>query len=578
MAKTVFIIFKTHLDIGFTDYAEKVIKNYLTEFIPNAIRVGYELKETQTPFVWTVGSWIVDKALREDKTGNVERAIKDGIINWHGLPFTTHTELMNETLFEYGVGIAQQLDKKFGKKTIAAKMTDVPGHTIGMIPIMSRAGLKFLHLGVNPATPLPPVPSLFRWKCGNDSIVVMYQGDYGMAAEFGDFILYFAHTHDNCGPQSKEEIIEIYEIVKKKYPDFDVKAATLNDVAEKICRIRDLPVIEKEIGDTWIHGAGTDPQKLSRYRNILRNINDEKLKATDISDTLLLVPEHTWGMDVKTYFHDTDHFAHDEIVKTKSDREAIEFSWHEQRDYVIKAERQLQIVSEYPIFEPKLSEYSRCKTTENMVFEISWQLFDRSDYERYKKRYMRLTKENESWALWDFTKVGLPDYKGKILSANLTATYEKNGIRFYKLEFDKKFSAQYGLPYFWAEISGESIKLKWFNKRPSRLPQAFWFKIKGTEENWELNKMGQWIKASNIIGSPLIAAVDIGVRNNDVIIETLDSALVAPFGRKLLQYGLKNPKQNLYFNLYNNIWNTNFPMWYSDDALFRFTIKQRINA
>ena len=29
-------------------------------------------------------------------------------------------------------------------------------------------------------------------------------------------------------------------------------------------------------------------------------------------------------------------------------------------------------------------------------------------------------------------------------------------------------------------------------------------------------------------------------------------------------------------NLYNNIWNTNFPMWYSDDALFRF-IKKKIS-
>ena len=55
MKKEILIIFKTHLDIGFTDYSENIIKRYIEEYIPNAIRVGYELKGTSTPFVWTVG-------------------------------------------------------------------------------------------------------------------------------------------------------------------------------------------------------------------------------------------------------------------------------------------------------------------------------------------------------------------------------------------------------------------------------------------------------------------------------------------------------------------------------------------
>ena len=28
----------------------------------------------------------------------------------------------------------------------------------------------------------------------------------------------------------------------------------------------------------------------------------------------------------------------------------------------------------------------------------------------------------------------------------------------------------------------------------------------------------------------------------------------------------------MYFNLYNNIWNTNFLMWYTEDAMFRFVV------
>ena len=66
-----------------------------------------------------------------------------------------------------------------------------------------------------------------------------------------------------------------------------------------------------------------------------------------------------------------------------------------------------------------------------------------------------------------------------------------------------------------------------------------------------------------------------GVRNAQVQIKPLDSALVAPFGRRMLHYGEEKGAQDLYFNLYNNIWNTNFTIWYSDDAIFRFEMVSR---
>ena len=84
MVKEVYLIFNTHLDIGYTDYAENVINNYLENYIPNAIKVGYELKGSDTPFVWSVGSWLIYEALKRGI--DIEPAIKDGIITWHGLP------------------------------------------------------------------------------------------------------------------------------------------------------------------------------------------------------------------------------------------------------------------------------------------------------------------------------------------------------------------------------------------------------------------------------------------------------------------------------------------------------------
>ena len=573
--KDVLVIFKTHLDVGFTNYAENVIDNYLNSFIPNAIKVGYELKDTDTPFIWTVGSWMIWKALKEDKSGAVEQAVRDGILNWHGLPFTTHTELLNAKLFEAGLDISTELDEKFGRKTIAAKMTDVPGHTIGMIPLMGRRGLEFLHIGVNSATPVPPVPPLFKWKNGNEFITVMYEDGYGCTQEFDDFVLCFAHTHDNAGPQSKEEIIKVYEEIQKKFPDYTLKAATLNDVAERVRNIKNIPVVEKEIGDTWIHGAATDPQKLSRYRNILRHTDENDLRDLRLRESLLFVPEHTWGMDVKKYFRDDKHYTYKEMEDCVDERKTIEKSWEEQRNYVRNAEKILGIEPEYDTSLPDLSGYAKITDDKADVFEISWQIFDNSDYERYKKDYMRLNDATVGWAIWDFTKVGLPDYNGGIYTAQVTEAYKKDNTEIYNLEFDKEIETKYGLPYFYLIIKDKNIEIKWYNKKNSRLPQACWFKIKGLDEEWELNKMGEWISPENIIGSPLISAVENGVRNKSVVIETIDTALVAPYVRRLLHYNEKGLKQDLYFNLYNNIWNTNFPMWYSDDAVFRFAIKER---
>ncbi|MNP42645.1 hypothetical protein D3C76_1364270 [compost metagenome] len=91
---------------------------------------------------------------------------------------------MDKELFRYGLTISQELDQQFGKQTIAAKMTDVPGHTLSMVPYMQKAGIQYMHLGVNPASMRPDVPKLFRWQAGDGSeLIVNYAGSYGEPVE-----------------------------------------------------------------------------------------------------------------------------------------------------------------------------------------------------------------------------------------------------------------------------------------------------------------------------------------------------------------------------------------------------------
>lgn len=59
-----------------------------------------------------------------------------------------------------------------------------------------------------------------------------------------------------------------------------------------------------------------------------------------------------------------------------------------------------------------------------------------------------------------------------------------------------------------------------------------------------------------------------------VTIETWDAALVSPGERRLLQFdhSFANLEGGMHMNLHNNVWGTNFPAWYEDDALFRFKL------
>ena len=55
-------------------------------------------------------------------------------------------------------------------------------------------------------------------------------------------------------------------------------------------------------------------------------------------------------------------------------------------------------------------------------------------------------------------------------------------------------------------------------------------------------------------------------------IRPLDTPLVCLWGPKPLDFAGEAANGKLYFNLYNNLWGTNFKMWYDEDILCRFMI------
>jgi hypothetical protein len=168
------------------------------------------------------------------------------------------------------------------------------------------------HLGVNDGSHRPTVPDTFIWRDskGNEIIVDYCQG-YGKTniVPCLDEVLFFAHSGDNLGPPTEEEIYRQLEKIQAQFPNEVVKASTLDCYAKEHVKIKDkLPVITEEIGDTWIHGIATDPYKVSCFLELLR-LKDQWIKENQLLResaiykeflrSLLMVPEHTWGWILK---------------------------------------------------------------------------------------------------------------------------------------------------------------------------------------------------------------------------------------------------------------------------------------
>ena len=309
----VLVVFKTHLDIGFTDLSSSVEQRYVDHFIPRAIEVARTLREAggEERYVWTTGAWLIDAYRRQaapEAVARLDEAIRCGDLAWNGVPYTLQSESADAALYAGMLRLSQRLDARYGKRTVAAKMTDVPGHTRAIVPLMADAGIRLLHVGTNPVAAVPQIPAICRWRdrASGKEIMLMYNGDYGsdMLLPDGRTAVAIVFTYDNQGPHTVEGVRGIYADLRKRYPGARIEAVSLNAVAEALDAMRDsLPVVESEIGDTWIYGYGSAPLRMARFRALQRlhaawidagRLDPASDAAADFAVRLGMIAEHTW--------------------------------------------------------------------------------------------------------------------------------------------------------------------------------------------------------------------------------------------------------------------------------------------
>lgn len=693
MIDTIHVVFKTHLDIGFTALACDVIAGYAERYLPCAMDLAEELDRRGGParFVWTTGSWLIDHVLRNGSPAQRERldaAVRAGRIRWHGLPLTTHTELMDPSLAAFGASIARDLDARYGRRTIAAKMTDVPGHTIGLVPVLAAAGIEYLHLGVNGASAVPDVPEFFVWRApGGAEVVVNYARSYGSegldlaVVPGGADALHLAHTGDNNGPPTAAEVEELFAALAAAHPGARVVASSLDDFAHALLPHRgELPVVTAEIGDTWIHGAGADPLLtaglgvLQRLRTTWlqeRLLDPSSAEHHEFGVALLRIAEHTWGEDLKTYLPDYVNYAKADFRDARA-RDVVdpaanpaqtrvydwawaehpspqgltysgfEASWAEQRAHLDAAVSALaperasearaalaglrpaetsgQDDAGRPVAvgeEVRLGRFAVRFGADGAVVELrddrggEWadaehalgafrhQTFDERDEQRWLSQYCRDLAHTGVWAIPDQASPGLAI--AETLPARVTAP-EVQDLRtrtgddgadtaIVELTLPEELVAETGAParitveYLFPQGPGPiRIALDVCGREASRLPEASWFGFRpipsGTagDGRWTLQKLGVAVDPQHVVsrGNRTLHAASSVQRNGSLSfrLRTIDAPLVAVGSPALLRFedALPDPADGFAVNLHNNVWGTNFRMWFDDDLRYRFEL------
>ncbi|MGN0528059.1 MAG: hypothetical protein ACI4IE_02915, partial [Eubacterium sp.] len=131
--------------------------------------------------------------------------------------------------------------------------------------------------------------------------------------------------------------------------------------------------------------------------------------------------------------------------------------------------------------------------------------------------------------------------------------------------------------------NGVNFDVVWCGKDANRLTEAIFLHIYPECSDFTMIKTGSEVdykKVASMGGRNLHAVEKCIIKNDFADFELINrhSPLLSPGHGKILEFDDKIEdigKDGVSFVLYDNVWGTNFPLWYEDNARFNFSIKRK---
>lgn len=364
--RRIVLVFKTHFDIGFTRLSEEILDYYATDMLDRVAATCDATAELgPMRYIWTMPAWPLKEMRRRctpERRAKLDDLVARGQVAWHALPFTSHYDFCGIEDAIYGLGVARELSRFYQRPiSRAAKMTDVPGHGRFLPEMLASGGVEYLHLGCNTFAKPVDVPPIFWWEAPSGKrVLTMYNSGYGTSLLPPqdwplDTWIALLNTQDNSGPQSAQIVLDYYAKLRSAFPGAEISCGSLDDAWNALRQedLSALPIVRKDLADTWIHGAASYPAESAQVRRDRRRLlriglalaqtQDEALRTLvaremDCAYTqLMCYSEHTWGLDVKTWLGSIPDYEAFDTLRTQPAYRRMEDSWQEQRAHAVTA-------------------------------------------------------------------------------------------------------------------------------------------------------------------------------------------------------------------------------------------------
>lgn len=398
------VVFSNHLDAGFNvrawcdgddgcistnnsksgkpcrPWTYWVVQENMDTFLPQAIATADSLRSSDTPFSYLTNAWLVAFLLDCERSGladwrppsvgapllrcpnasvitTFKAAVARRDVHLHAFPFSSNPGLYDTSLLNASLRMAIDQAAALGvRQPTTFSQRDETGMTRAIIPLLAAHGIGMISLGSGGSSGGHPVlPDLFVWRDEPSNTQLLFAHDHGYGGGVhilpNGVALYCAWNTDNGGPMKPTAVKNIYANLRKRYPHATVRASTFDDfydAARADGVMEQLPVVTREIGDTWLYGDPSDPLKNVHFREMSRVraacVRDGACDPASATmrrfDRLLTkIPEHTWGEDTTWYLGDNTNWTNAQFTAALPlpNYQLTVSSWLEQRSYLPNA-------------------------------------------------------------------------------------------------------------------------------------------------------------------------------------------------------------------------------------------------
>jgi len=151
---TIYVVPHSHTDIGYTNLQPEIEQKQVENLVKG---MALAEKTANYPegarFVWNVEVlWAADLFLQRmeaPRRAAFEKAVKSGQIGLNGLYLNVLSGLARPEELVQATRLATRLSERLGVTIDTAMISDIPGHTWGLVPALAQAGIRYFSTSPN---------------------------------------------------------------------------------------------------------------------------------------------------------------------------------------------------------------------------------------------------------------------------------------------------------------------------------------------------------------------------------------------------------------------------------------------